>query len=140
MKIAISGAGVAGTALAHWLQRSGHTPVLIEQAPQFRTGGYMIDFWGVGYRVAQRMGIEEQIRDAGYDVNCLRSVGPDGTVKAELDVEVFRRMLGDSYTSLVRRRRRSVLRRRQPSADGPLVTRSCPAHRRCRRMHLAARR
>jgi len=102
MKIAISGAGVAGTALAHWLHRSGHTPILIERAPQFRTGGYMIDFWGVGYRVAQRMGIEDQIRDAGYDVNCLRSVGTDGAVKAQLDVEVFRRMLGDGFTSLPR--------------------------------------
>lgn len=102
MKIAISGAGIAGTALAHWLHRSGHTPVLIERAPQFRTGGYMIDFWGVGYRVAQRMGVEEQIRQAGYDVNCLRSVGPDGTVKAELDVDVFRRMLGNGFTSLPR--------------------------------------
>jgi 2-polyprenyl-6-methoxyphenol hydroxylase-like FAD-dependent oxidoreductase len=102
MKIAISGAGVAGTALAHWLHRSGHTPILIERAPQFRTGGYMIDFWGVGYRVAQRMGIEEQIREAGYDVNCLRSVGLNGAVKAELDVAVFRRMLGDSFTSLPR--------------------------------------
>lgn len=102
MKMAISGAGVAGTALAHWLHRSGHTPVLIERAPQFRTGGYMIDFWGVGYRVAQRMGIEEQIREAGYDVSCLRSLGPDGAVKAELDVEVFRRMLNDSFTSLPR--------------------------------------
>ncbi|MBY0287235.1 MAG: FAD-binding domain [Mycobacteriaceae bacterium] len=102
MKIAISGAGVAGTTLAHWLHRSGHTPILIERAPQFRTGGYMIDFWGVGYRVAQRMGIEEQVRQDGYDVNCLRSVGTDGAVKAELDAEVLRRMVEDGFTSLPR--------------------------------------
>ena len=50
MRIAISGAGVAGAALAHWLQRTGHTPTLIDQAPQFRTGGYMIDFWGSAIR------------------------------------------------------------------------------------------
>ena len=65
MKIAISGAGVAGPALAHWLHRSGHEPTLIERAPHFRTGGYVIDFWGVGYRVAQLMGIEAAIREAG---------------------------------------------------------------------------
>ena len=65
MKIAISGAGVAGPALAHWLHRTGHEPTLIERAPHFRTGGYVIDFWGVGYQVAQRMGIEAAIRDAG---------------------------------------------------------------------------
>lgn len=102
MRVAISGAGVAGTALAYWLDRAGHTPVLIEQAPRFRTGGYMIDFWGVGYRVAERMGIEEQICELGYDVNCLRSVGRDGKVKAELGVEIFRRMLGDDFISLPR--------------------------------------
>jgi 2-polyprenyl-6-methoxyphenol hydroxylase-like FAD-dependent oxidoreductase len=102
MKIAISGAGVAGAALAHWMHRTGHTPTLIEQAPRFRTGGYMIDFWGVGYQVAKRMGIEQAILDAGYDVQCVRSVGPDGATKAELEVNVFRRMLGDDFTSLPR--------------------------------------
>ena len=65
VKIAISGAGVAGTSLAHWLRRAGHEPTLIERAPHFRTGGYVIDFWGVGYRVAQLMGIEAAVRDAG---------------------------------------------------------------------------
>ncbi|OBF09685.1 FAD-binding domain [Mycobacterium sp. 852002-10029_SCH5224772] len=102
MRIAISGAGVAGASLAHWLHRSGHTPTLIEQAPQFRTGGYMIDFWGVGYQVAKRMGIEGPIRAAGYDMERLRSVGSRGEVKADVDVNVFRRLLGDDFTSLAR--------------------------------------
>lgn len=102
MRIAISGAGVAGAALAHWLHRTGHTPTLIEQAPHFRTGGYMIDFWGVGFQVAKRMGIEEQVRAAGYDMERLRSVGSRGEVKAEVDVNVFRRMLGTDLTSLAR--------------------------------------
>ncbi|MGA9491723.1 MAG: NAD(P)-binding protein, partial [Mycobacterium sp.] len=61
MRIAISGAGVAGAALAHWLHRTGHHPTVIEQAAKFRTGGYVIDFWGVGYQVAQLMGIEDPI-------------------------------------------------------------------------------
>jgi 2-polyprenyl-6-methoxyphenol hydroxylase-like FAD-dependent oxidoreductase len=102
MRIAISGAGVAGAALAHWLHRTGHVPTVIEQAPQFRTGGYMIDFWGVGYQVAKRMGIEGPIRDAGYQIECLRSVGSRGQVKAEVDVSAFRRMIGDDFTSLPR--------------------------------------
>lgn len=102
MRIAISGAGVAGTSLAHWLHRSGHTPTLIERAPAFRTGGYMIDFWGIGYRVARQMGIEPAIRDAGYEVHCVRSVGPDGTTKAALGVDVFRRVIGNDFTSLPR--------------------------------------
>src|SRR5689334_13756427 len=94
MQVAISGAGVAGAALAHWLERTGHTPTLIEKAPKFRTGGYMIDFWGVGYQTAKRMGIEDPIRAAGYQMERLRSVGSRGEVKANLNVEVFRRILG----------------------------------------------
>ncbi|OBB79656.1 FAD-binding domain [Mycolicibacterium peregrinum] len=102
MRIAISGAGVAGAALAHWLQRTGHNPTLIERAPAFRTGGYMIDFWGIGYRVTRKMGIESAIRDAGYDVESVRSLGSDGRTRAELRVDVFRRMVGNDYTSLPR--------------------------------------
>jgi 2-polyprenyl-6-methoxyphenol hydroxylase-like FAD-dependent oxidoreductase len=102
MRIAISGAGVAGAALAHWLHRTGHTPTVIERAPKFRTGGYMIDFWGVGYQVAKHMGIEDTIRAAGYQIEWLRSVGSGGEVKADVDVNVFRRMIGDDFTSLPR--------------------------------------
>lgn len=102
MRIAISGAGVAGTALAYWLYRTGHTVTVIEHAPQFRTGGYMIDFWGVGYAVTRRMGIEAQIRDAGYQVQSVQSVGPDGRVHAALQTEVFRHLIGDNFTSLPR--------------------------------------
>lgn len=102
MKIAISGAGVAGPSLAHWLHRTGHQPTLIERAPQFRTGGYVIDFWGVGYRVAQLMGIEAAIREAGYPMQSVRSVGPDNHVHASLDVEAFRRATDDRFTSLPR--------------------------------------
>ncbi|NOQ61294.1 FAD-binding domain [Mycolicibacterium fortuitum] len=102
MRIAISGAGVAGTALAHWLHRTGHSPTLIERAPAFRTGGYMIDFWGLGYQVTRKMGIESTIRDAGYDVGSVRSLGSDGATRAELRVDVFRRMVGNDFTSLPR--------------------------------------
>jgi 2-polyprenyl-6-methoxyphenol hydroxylase-like FAD-dependent oxidoreductase len=102
VQVAISGAGVAGAALAHWLHRTGHTPTVIEQAPEFRTGGYMIDLWGVGYQVAKRMGIEDPIRAAGYQIKYLRSLGSGGEVKADVDVEVFRRMFGDDLTSLPR--------------------------------------
>jgi len=102
MRIAISGAGVAGAALAYWLDRTGHTPTLIEQAPEFRTGGYMIDFWGVGYQVAKRMGIEDAIRAAGYQIEWLRSVGSRGEIKADVDVDVFRRLIGEDFTSLPR--------------------------------------
>ena len=58
MQCAINGAGIAGPTLAYWLHRTGHDVVLVKKAPQFRTGGYIVDFWGLGYTVAERMEIQ----------------------------------------------------------------------------------
>ncbi|KKC01137.1 FAD-binding domain [Mycolicibacter arupensis] len=102
MRIAISGAGVAGTALAYWLHRTGHTPTVIERAPAFRAGGYMIDFWGIGYTVARRMGIADQIHEAGYHMETVRSVDADGRALAELDAGVFTHLIGDDFITLPR--------------------------------------
>jgi 2-polyprenyl-6-methoxyphenol hydroxylase-like FAD-dependent oxidoreductase len=102
MKILISGAGIAGPTLAHWLLRGGHEPTLLERAPAFRTGGYVIDFWGTGYRVAQRMGLEDAVLDAGYQVHALRAVNDAGRLRAELDTDVFQRVAGGKFTSLPR--------------------------------------
>lgn len=43
MRIAINGAGIAGTALAYWLGRLGHEVLLVERAPALRTGGYILN-------------------------------------------------------------------------------------------------
>ena len=102
MRIAISGAGVAGPTLAYWLRRVDHEPTLIEFAPRLRTGGYLIDFWGLGYEVARRMGLEPVIHDLGYQVQSIRSVGANGLSRASLGVETFRRATDGRYTSLPR--------------------------------------
>ncbi len=46
--VLVSGAGIAGPALAYWLERHGFVPTLVERAPELRTGGYVVDFWGSG--------------------------------------------------------------------------------------------
>ena len=61
MKIAINGAGVAGPALAFWLLKGCDQVLLVEQAPEIRRGGYVIDFWGLGYDIAEKMGLVPQI-------------------------------------------------------------------------------
>jgi 2-polyprenyl-6-methoxyphenol hydroxylase-like FAD-dependent oxidoreductase len=57
MKVLVSGAGVAGPTLAYWLLHHGMEVTLVEQAPKLRTGGYVVDFWGGGFDVADRMGL-----------------------------------------------------------------------------------
>ena len=102
MKIAINGAGIAGPTLAHWLHRSGHEPVLIEKAPEFRTGGYAIDFWGLGYTIAERMGVLPAVLAAGYRFEELRLVDGEGRRVGGFGTEVFRKATGDRFTSLLR--------------------------------------
>jgi 2-polyprenyl-6-methoxyphenol hydroxylase-like FAD-dependent oxidoreductase len=48
------------------------------------------------------MGIEAAVRDAGYQVQSIRSVGPDCQVRASLGVEAFRRATDAGFTSLPR--------------------------------------
>jgi 2-polyprenyl-6-methoxyphenol hydroxylase-like FAD-dependent oxidoreductase len=63
--ILISGAGIAGPTLAFWLRAAGLQPTLVERAPQPRTGGYVVDFWGLGYDIAERMGLIGDINRIG---------------------------------------------------------------------------
>lgn len=102
MKIAISGIGVAGPTLAYWLARAGHEPTLIEVAPKLRTGGYVIDFWGLGYDVACRMGLEATVQQLGYRVQSVRSVKPNGRTRAALGTAGFHRVTNNKFTSLPR--------------------------------------
>ncbi|WP_157243369.1 hypothetical protein [Algoriphagus resistens] len=46
MKIGIQGTCITGTSLAYWLYHFGHEPVLVEQSPELRKGGYLIGFMG----------------------------------------------------------------------------------------------
>jgi 2-polyprenyl-6-methoxyphenol hydroxylase-like FAD-dependent oxidoreductase len=102
LRVAICGAGIAGPTLAYWLQRGGHQPTLIEKAPHLRQGGYLIDFWGVGYEVAQRMGLESTLQEIGYRVRQVRLVDSHGKTAASFSAEVFSRMAQGRYVSLTR--------------------------------------
>ena len=57
MRIVINGIGIAGPTLAYWLRKAGHEVLLVEEAPRLRDGGYVIDFWGLGYDIAEKMGL-----------------------------------------------------------------------------------
>ncbi|MEU8383610.1 FAD-dependent monooxygenase [Streptosporangium sp. NPDC048865] len=61
--VLISGASIAGPALAYWLSRSGHAVTVVERAPALRPGGQAVDFKGETHRAAlERMGILSEVR------------------------------------------------------------------------------
>jgi 2-polyprenyl-6-methoxyphenol hydroxylase-like FAD-dependent oxidoreductase len=102
MRVLISGAGIAGPALAYWLLHDGFTPTIVESAPRLRTGGYLIDFWGAGFDIAERMGILPEIRREGYRLKELKVVNSQGKRVAGFPVDVFFRATRNRYVSLPR--------------------------------------
>jgi len=102
MRIAINGIGIAGPTLAYWLREFGHQPVLFEQAPTLRRGGYVIDFWGLGYEIAERMGIMPTLHRNGYEMQTLRMVDARGHTQAKLELKPIRELLDGRFMSLAR--------------------------------------
>lgn len=102
MNILISGAGIAGPTLAYWLAHYGFKPTIIESAPQLRSGGYIIDFWGAGFDIAERMGILPEVLANGYQVRELRVVDANSRRLAGFPVDVFFQLTNGRYTSIPR--------------------------------------
>ena len=82
--ILISGASIAGPALAFWLHHHGFRPVVVERAPTVRDGGYPIDVRAGALDVVDRMGLLPAVRDAHVDSRGGTFVGARGRVIARV--------------------------------------------------------
>ncbi|MEZ4451848.1 MAG: FAD-binding domain [Nannocystaceae bacterium] len=102
MRIAINGCGIAGPTLAWWLRQHGFEPVLFERAPALRSGGYVIDFWGFGYDIAERMGILPALSSDGYVAERLRTLTPRGKEVVEVRGDIFTTLTGGRYLTVAR--------------------------------------
>ncbi len=100
--VLISGTGIAGPTLAFWLKAAGFEPTLVERAAGLRTGSYVIDFWGLGYDIAERMGLAGEIDRIGYHVHEMRIVGDGGERVAGFGTKVFGELTGGRYVTLRR--------------------------------------
>ena len=100
--VLISGAGIAGPTLAFWLSAAGFKPTLIERAPTLRAGGYVIDFWGLGYDIADNMGLLRDINRVGYHVRELRIVDDRGQRITGFGTNVFGELTNGRYVTLAR--------------------------------------
>lgn len=62
--VLISGASIAGPAVAYWLNAHGWRTTVVERFDELRDDGQNIDVRGAGREVSRRMGIEDDIRAA----------------------------------------------------------------------------
>jgi 2-polyprenyl-6-methoxyphenol hydroxylase-like FAD-dependent oxidoreductase len=102
MHVLISGAGIAGPTLAYWLSHYGIEATLVEKAPKLRTGGYIIDFWGAGFDIADRMGLLHEMRRRGYSVQEIRVVNRQGKKIAGFPTEALTRVTQGRFVSIPR--------------------------------------
>jgi 2-polyprenyl-6-methoxyphenol hydroxylase-like FAD-dependent oxidoreductase len=88
-EVLISGAGIAGPALAYWLSEYGFTTTVVERAPAPRPGGQTVDLRGAGRTVIERMGLMERVREVTVDQRGIAFVGAGGRVAARMPAELF---------------------------------------------------
>ena len=100
--VLISGVGIAGPTLAYWLKAAGFQPTLLERASALRSGGYVIDFWGLGYTIAERMGLIPEINRDGYYAQGFRIVDEAGHRLAGFGTDVFSELTNGRYVTLQR--------------------------------------
>ena len=96
MRVLVTGASIAGPALAYWLSRRGAEVTVVEQAPGLRPGGQAVDARGVAKEVIRRMGLDAEVRAVCTETAGAYTVDADGKV-----LETFRadENDGDGYIS-----------------------------------------
>lgn len=100
--VLISGLGIAGPTLAWWLRQAGFRVTVVERAPQPRKDGYMLDFWGVGYDVAEKMGLIDVLRSKSYCIDEVRFVNAHGERIGGLELQSIRSLLNGRFFSILR--------------------------------------
>lgn len=88
-RILIVGAGIAGDTLAVALDRAGWDVVVVEIAPDLRSGGQTVDLRGTATEVLARLGLLEESRAQLVAQRGIAWVDADGRRLAEMPVEAF---------------------------------------------------
>lgn len=101
-KIAINGLGIAGPTLAWWLKEYGFEPVIFEKAPEFRTGGYLVDFWGNACEVLKKMNLFEQLQDKSYLIKNIHCFDDKGNRSSKVNISELIKGNYNDFLSLKR--------------------------------------
>ena len=102
MKVAINGAGIAGTALAYWLSKLGHDVLLVERASALRTGGFVVNLWGIGYDALERMGLLPALLELQHPSGELRMVDGAGRTRGGYPSQVLVELANGRMATLAR--------------------------------------
>jgi 2-polyprenyl-6-methoxyphenol hydroxylase-like FAD-dependent oxidoreductase len=96
-RVLVSGASVAGPALAYWLVRAGCKVTVVERGPSLRSAGQGIDVRDAARDVVKRMGIFDRIRDRSSHEEGMEYVDSNNDCYARFRVDKSGK--GNSMTS-----------------------------------------
>ena len=102
LSVLISGAGIAGMTLAHWLARHGTRVTVVERSAGQRSSGSPVDVRGEAVAIAERMGILPRLRQAATDVAGLRFIDARGQVVARVDTRAVQQASGRHDVEIAR--------------------------------------
>jgi 2-polyprenyl-6-methoxyphenol hydroxylase-like FAD-dependent oxidoreductase len=119
LNVLISGAGIAGMTLAHWLARYGMRVIVVELAAGQRSSGSPIDVRAQAADIAARMGIMARVRDAATNVAGMRFIDAGGRVAARVDTIGLQRASGRQDVEIARSDLAAILQ--EASSDSAAV-------------------
>lgn len=88
-RVLISGASIAGPALAHWLIRYGFEVTVVERSPTLRPGGQAVDVRGIGKEILLRMGLDAEVRAARTETTGADYVTRNGRRFLSMESDMF---------------------------------------------------
>lgn len=94
-QVLISGAGIAGPALAFWLVRRGFQVTVVERAPGLREAGYKVDVRGAATEILRKMGLLAAAQAADTGMRTITYVKRDGGPIAALPAGLLMGRRGD---------------------------------------------
>jgi 2-polyprenyl-6-methoxyphenol hydroxylase-like FAD-dependent oxidoreductase len=92
--VLISGASIAGPALAFWLRRRGFDVTVVEKSHALRGGGYPIDIRGTALGVVDRMGLLPRLREAHVNSQRITFLNGDGSLVTSMRPETLTKSAG----------------------------------------------
>ncbi|MEU5239428.1 FAD-dependent monooxygenase [Streptomyces lydicus] len=103
MRILVSGASIAGPALAYWLTRHAFSVTVVERAPALRrTGGHAVDLFRPAVHISEKMGVLPRIEERATGTHRM-TLYPEGSrrpVRADLS-KIFRAS-SDQHVEIMR--------------------------------------
>ncbi|MFC4112040.1 FAD-dependent monooxygenase [Nonomuraea zeae] len=103
MRILISGASIAGPALAYWLTRYGFSVTVVERAPGLRkTGGHAVDLFRPAMDIVEQMGVLEPVRAKKTGTEWLTMHREGARKPIELELRRVMAAVSDRHVEIMR--------------------------------------